>query len=69
MKILVIDDHPLIQDALAQLLPQLGDGHRRAQRGDRRRGDRASSTTSPMSRSCCSTSRCPARAGSIFSPT
>ncbi len=24
MKILVIDDHPLIQDALAQLLPQLG---------------------------------------------
>jgi DNA-binding NarL/FixJ family response regulator len=26
MKILVIDDHPLIQDALAQLLPQLGTG-------------------------------------------
>jgi DNA-binding NarL/FixJ family response regulator len=25
LKILVIDDHPLIQDALAQLLPQLGD--------------------------------------------
>ena len=25
MKILVIDDHPLIQDALTQLLPQLGD--------------------------------------------
>ena len=24
MKILVVDDHPLIQDALAQLLPQLG---------------------------------------------
>ncbi len=24
MKVLVIDDHPLIQDALAQLLPQLG---------------------------------------------
>src|SRR4029077_1058596 len=24
-KILVIDDHPLIQDALSQLLPQLGD--------------------------------------------
>jgi DNA-binding NarL/FixJ family response regulator len=26
MKILVIDDHPLIQDALTQLLPQLGNG-------------------------------------------
>jgi len=26
MKILVLDDHPLIVDALAQLLPQLGDG-------------------------------------------
>ena len=26
MKILVIDDHPLIQDALSLLLPQLGDG-------------------------------------------
>jgi DNA-binding NarL/FixJ family response regulator len=26
MKILVIDDHPLIQDALSQLLPQLGGG-------------------------------------------
>jgi len=25
MKILVIDDHPLIQDALSQLLPQLGE--------------------------------------------
>ena len=25
MKILVIDDHPLIQDALTQLLPQLGE--------------------------------------------
>lgn len=26
MKILVVDDHPLIQDALATLLPHLGDG-------------------------------------------
>jgi DNA-binding NarL/FixJ family response regulator len=24
MKILVIDDHPLVVDALAQLLPQIG---------------------------------------------
>ena len=69
MKILVIDDHPLILDALSQLLPQLGDRHRRAHRGRRPPRRRPFSTTSPTSRWCCSISRCPARAASTSSPT
>ena len=40
MKILVIDDHPLIVEALAQLLPQLDAGYRHAGRGRSGRGDR-----------------------------
>ncbi len=66
MKILVIDDHPLILDALAQLLPQLGRRHRGAQRERCRGGRSPCSTTSRTSRWCCSTSRFPGTRGLDF---
>ena len=69
VKILVVDDHPLILEALRHVLAQL-----EAERaGTRRRlggGRPAAHRRAPRRRaSCCSTSRCPAPTGSSCSPT